>query len=111
MLTANEKVPETTVIDRIKFLFDEHHSMVFRAAYRVTGREDDAEDVLQTVFLKLLQLEEWHHPDVVDDEERPSGSETFAQLAAVLSSGELAHYRPTRPPNTHWVNWPDGGTL
>jgi hypothetical protein len=60
---------------------------------------------------ELLVLDEWHHPNVVDDEERPSGSETFRQLAEVLVTGDASRYRPTRPPNTHWSNWPDGGTL
>jgi len=59
----------------------------------------------------LLQLEEWNHPDVVDDDHRPGNSETFRQLAKVLVTGDLNHYRPTQPPNTHWKNWPDGGTL
>ena len=35
--------------------FREHHAMVFRAAYRVAGNAADAEDVLQTVFLRLLR--------------------------------------------------------
>ena len=35
--------------------FREHHALVFRAAYRVTGNPDDAEDVLQTVFLRLMK--------------------------------------------------------
>jgi RNA polymerase sigma-70 factor (ECF subfamily) len=35
-------------------LFDAHHGMVFRTAYRITGNAADAEDVLQTVFLRLL---------------------------------------------------------
>lgn len=60
---------------------------------------------------QILQLEEWHHPDVVDDECRPSGNETFQQLARVLESGELSHYRPSQKPNTHWSYWPGGGTL
>ncbi len=60
---------------------------------------------------KLMQLEEWHHPDVVDDEHRPRGSETFRQLAEVLVSGDARDYAPTCPSNTHWSNWPDGGTL
>jgi RNA polymerase sigma-70 factor (ECF subfamily) len=34
-------------------LFREHHVLVFRTAYRVTGNASDAEDVLQTVFLRL----------------------------------------------------------
>jgi RNA polymerase sigma-70 factor (ECF subfamily) len=32
-----------------------HSELVFRAAYRVTGSESDAEDVLQSVFMRLLQ--------------------------------------------------------
>ncbi len=60
---------------------------------------------------QVLQLNEWHHPDVVDDSCRPSGSETFQQLAEVLSTGDVSLYRPTLPPNTHWRNWPEGGTL
>jgi len=37
----------------LESLFREHHDRVFRAAYRVTGSVVDAEDVLQTVFLRL----------------------------------------------------------
>ena len=35
-----------------------HHARVFRAAYRITGNSSDAEDVLQTVFLRLLR-QDW----------------------------------------------------
>ena len=35
-------------------LFNTHYKKVFRAAYRVTGNLQDAEDILQTVFLRLL---------------------------------------------------------
>ena len=59
----------------------------------------------------LLELDDWHHPDVVDAAARPSGSETLQQLAQVLETGDVGLYRPTAPPNTHWKNWPDGGTL
>jgi RNA polymerase sigma-70 factor, ECF subfamily len=37
--------------------FLEHKELVFRAAYRITGNAGDAEDVLQTVFLRLLRQE------------------------------------------------------
>jgi RNA polymerase sigma-70 factor (ECF subfamily) len=36
-------------------VFQAHHGRVFRAAYRITGNASDAEDVLQTVFLRLLR--------------------------------------------------------
>jgi RNA polymerase sigma-70 factor (ECF subfamily) len=35
-------------------LYERHHEAVFRAALRVTGSPADAEDVLQTVFLRLV---------------------------------------------------------
>jgi hypothetical protein len=60
---------------------------------------------------QILQLEEWHHPDVVDSQHRPSNSESFQQLVKVLTSGDTTHYRPALDPNTHWINWPEGGTL
>lgn len=37
--------------------FEEHRQRVFRAAFRVTGSIDDAEDVLQTVFLNMMKRE------------------------------------------------------
>lgn len=36
-------------------LFEEHHKHMFHTAYRVLGDAGDAEDVLQTVFLRLLK--------------------------------------------------------
>lgn len=35
--------------------FVQHQGRVFRAAYRITGNAQDAEDVLQTVFLRLAR--------------------------------------------------------
>src|SRR5262245_53783654 len=39
-------------------MFHEHHALVYRAAYRITGNAEDAEDVLQTLFLRLLRREQ-----------------------------------------------------
>ena len=39
-------------------LFEAHHGLVFRTAYRITGNAADAEDVLQTVFLRLLRRDQ-----------------------------------------------------
>ncbi len=38
-------------------MFQDHHDLVYRAAYRITGNAEDAEDVLQTLFLRLLRRE------------------------------------------------------
>ena len=38
-------------------IYREHHRRVIQAAYRVTGNAQDAEDVLQTVFMRLVRRE------------------------------------------------------
>jgi RNA polymerase sigma-70 factor (ECF subfamily) len=43
--------------DRLDALFREHYNLVYRTAYRITGRPDEAEDVLQTIFLRLARRE------------------------------------------------------
>jgi RNA polymerase sigma-70 factor (ECF subfamily) len=42
----------------LETLFQAHHKQIFRAAHRVTGSAADAEDVLQTVFLRLVKSSE-----------------------------------------------------
>jgi RNA polymerase sigma-70 factor (ECF subfamily) len=39
-------------------IFREHSEFVYCTAYRVTGRVEDAEDVLQTIFVQLLRQEQ-----------------------------------------------------
>jgi RNA polymerase sigma-70 factor (ECF subfamily) len=64
---ADEVPPASTLIDELQIpmtsttplagfaeLYERHYEAVFRAALRVTGNPADAEDVLQTVFLRVL---------------------------------------------------------
>lgn len=39
----------------LETLYRKHHDRVFRTAHRITGSPADAEDVLQTVFLRLVK--------------------------------------------------------
>jgi RNA polymerase sigma-70 factor (ECF subfamily) len=50
--TAGDTLPQ-----EFEDLFQEHYVLVYRTAYGVTGRVEDAEDVVQTVFLRLLRRE------------------------------------------------------
>jgi RNA polymerase sigma-70 factor (ECF subfamily) len=45
------------VADEFEEIFREHYQLVYRTAYGVTGNRQDAEDVLQTIFLRLVQRE------------------------------------------------------
>jgi RNA polymerase sigma-70 factor (ECF subfamily) len=44
----------TTALAGFAELYERHYEAVFRAALRITGNSADAEDVLQTVFLRVL---------------------------------------------------------
>src|SRR4029079_2953918 len=47
-------MPSRTPVAGFAELYERHYEAVFRAALRVTGNPADAEDVLQTVFLRVL---------------------------------------------------------
>lgn len=66
-------------------LFTEHHSQVFRAAYRVTGNATDAEDVLQTVFLRLSGRE--------GDLDLSKGAASYLHRAAVNAALDMLRAR------------------
>jgi RNA polymerase sigma-70 factor (ECF subfamily) len=71
--------------EALEALFREHHGAVYRAAYRITGDAMDAEDVLQTVFTRLLRREE--QPDLSDS----AGS--YLHRAAVNAALDLMRRR------------------
>lgn len=81
----------STVLDSIKdveALFREHHDRVFRAAYRITGSVVDAEDVLQTVFLRLSRR--GNTKEGINLEPSPSG---YLHRAAINASLDLVRQR------------------
>lgn len=91
------------IFEWCRYLAAEHRELV------LATQEEQRVSVLPEMT-RILQLEEWHHPDIVGAQ-MPSTSQTFQQLADVLASGDPSRYCPTEEPNTHWKNWPEGGTL
>ena len=69
-------------------LYERHYEAVFRAALRVTGRPADAEDVLQTVFLRVLSGSEQDDPAG-----RPAA---YFRRAAVNAAVDLLRRRAVR---------------
>jgi RNA polymerase sigma-70 factor, ECF subfamily len=47
-------MPSTSPVAGFAELYERHYEAVFRAALRVIGNPADAEDVLQTVFLRII---------------------------------------------------------
>jgi RNA polymerase sigma-70 factor (ECF subfamily) len=72
----------------LETLFEAHHARIFRAAHRITGSPADAEDVLQTVFLRLVKSGESH-----DLSEHP---EAYLSRAAINASLDLMRSRGRR---------------
>ena len=74
-------------------LYERYYEVVFRAALRVTGRSADAEDVLQTVFLRVLSRRE-------QDEaaQRPAA---YFKRAAVNAAVDLLRRRTVRAETTY----------
>ncbi len=58
MLAALRSTFKPTPTLNLEQVFSQHHKQVFNAAYRVTGSAQDAEDVLQTVFLRLVKRQQ-----------------------------------------------------
>ncbi|PWV56151.1 hypothetical protein [Chitinophaga sp. S165] len=71
--------------------------------------EDEIYDCFRLNIPKIMQLDEWYHPDIAG-EEKPSENETFQMIASVLESGDISCYNPTKSANNHWNNWPEGGS-
>lgn len=69
----------------LETLFEAHHARVFRTAQRITGSPADAEDVLQTVFLRLVKSGEHHE---VSDH-----PEAYLSRAAINASLDLMRSR------------------
>ena len=56
LANGDQTTPPTQIL-AFRDLYEEHSESVYYTALRVTGNPSDAEDVLQTVFLRLLDRE------------------------------------------------------
>jgi RNA polymerase sigma factor (sigma-70 family) len=69
-------------------LFQEHHAALFRAAFRITGSPSDAEDVLQTVFMRLARQ---------GAQGQNKGAGPYLRRAAVNAALDVLRKRRTAP--------------
>lgn len=94
MTTASPRVCEpidmssAPVLAGFAELFERHHEAVFRAALRVTGSPADAEDVLQTVFLRVLSR---------NSEEAARRPAAYFRQAAVNAAVDILRRRAAHP--------------
>jgi RNA polymerase sigma-70 factor, ECF subfamily len=78
--------PVSTIPKPLDELYQTHHAMVFRTAHRITGNAEDAEDVLQTVFLRLL----WRESGALAEIDNP---ESYLRRSAVNAALDIVRAR------------------
>ena len=82
---VNRDQVNTETVGELETLFQAHHGRVFRTAHRITGSAADAEDVLQTVFLRLIKGQE--------DYDLSRNPEAYLSRAAINASLDLLRSR------------------
>ncbi|MGC2531062.1 MAG: RNA polymerase sigma factor [Candidatus Acidiferrum sp.] len=88
MAAAIENIMVTQPAAELEELFRAHHSCVLKAAYRITGSMADAEDVAQSVFLRLARG--------TIDNSRISNLQGYLQRSAVNAALDLIRSRGHR---------------
>jgi RNA polymerase sigma-70 factor (ECF subfamily) len=88
-IAAVPSVTGEALANEFEELFRAHYELVYRTAYSVTGNRHDAEDVLQTIFLRLLRR---MPPDF---DRNPKG---YLYRAAINLSLNLARSRKREAP-------------
>jgi RNA polymerase sigma-70 factor, ECF subfamily len=76
---------QMTLSKQLSDLFETHYSSVYRTALRITGNPADAEDVLQTVFLRYLSQE--------GRQDAPCTPEAYFRRAAANAALDLLRRR------------------
>jgi RNA polymerase sigma-70 factor (ECF subfamily) len=84
---ADHATPPTQILG-FRELYEQHSEAVYYAALRVTGNPADAEDVLQTVFTRLLD-----HEHALDAASSPGA---YLRRAAVNAAIDLLRRKKTR---------------
>jgi len=82
--------PGTPLPEDLERLFRAHSPLVYRAAYSVTARAEDAEDVVQALFLRL-----WRYGLPADFVANPRG---YLYRAAINQALNLMRSRRRQPP-------------
>ena len=82
---APQRISGRPLPEDFERIFNENHALVYRVAYRITGNNEDAEDVLQTLFLRLLRRE------ILPDMER--NPKAYMHRAAINISLDIVKLR------------------
>jgi RNA polymerase sigma-70 factor, ECF subfamily len=83
--------PVSTIPKPLDELYTAHHAMVYRTAHRITGNAQDAEDVMQTVFMRMLKRE--HSPSGQPAMTEIDNPESYLRRSAVNAALDIVRAR------------------
>lgn len=86
-VAQREMDPGMNAEGSLQEMFEEHYSLVLNSAYRITGSLADAEDVLQTVFMRLARQ--------TDLPRKGEDSRRYLRRAAVNTALDIIRRRKT----------------
>ena len=84
-IRPHNEVVENPGLEELEVLFRNHYKGIFRVAHRITGSQSDAEDVLQTIFVRLTPG--WSHRDLTPN------PRAYLYRAAINASLDLLRSR------------------
>lgn len=85
-----------------------YHAPEYAHLFWVTRAEITDEIPLE--MKAVATLYDWEHPDLAL-RENPSDKASFSLIADFILSGDKKLLEQIQNGNTHWRNWPEGGTL
>lgn len=88
----------------------ENLRQTFEFNQNLTGLDGvNFESFAQSFRKQEILNDDWNRK--IWENNRPSSYETWQHIAKVIVTNDPNNYKPTLIPNTHWINWPDSGSM
>ncbi len=94
-MTAGPTKSRETFLQELDRLFRQHHELMYQVALRVTRNHHDAEDVLQKIFMRLMQSVIQGAPPPSDFVKNPPG---YLHRAAINEATSRLRWRERQKP-------------
>jgi hypothetical protein len=91
------------VVELARYIAHHYRDLVLATEAERTAHLPEGVNLIRT-------FDDWYHPDLVN-EEWPSATSSFRAVAAMLADEPSDDAAITADGNTHWSNWPEGGSL
>ncbi len=88
--------------------FDLMIHLVDKYQAKILATETEFREIVPAVLAQIIQLDNWHHPDVYNPNSEfslPSRTKSMQTIAEVLASGKPELYQPCEEDNVDWRKW------